>query len=375
MSTSGENRGGALPPSWAGTALKPWSPNSSAYNDTAAVKGRSRIALGNVVDGLARFNIAVVGASLECGFNGNVLTQDSTKSWPRQFVNGLGVLNGGVAVFDGIVPGTGITDRWALTGGANTTSVPAYIWMNGASTATIVLTAGTDVWLFYPSSNAGTMTWTIDGVAQANLVPSGTNVMNNVHVSGLANTAHTVVVTGPASSNFIAGVACVSSSPGIVLHNLALGGSSASFGTQYTNWTDQTNALSLNPSRTGMLTTLGITPDLVIIDLGGNDALHGSSVAAFAAALASIVAQFPNSDIMLINTWNVTPIGAAAYAPYQAAVYAQANTSNARLFDICDVIGNLLNGIAKGWIGPDNIHPTYPLQSSFGRQTALAFAA
>lgn len=380
MSTSGALRSNTPTPSWAGTNKNPWIPSASAYNDTAAVKLRSRAAIGRVAAGLGQFHVAVIGASLECGYNGVGLTQDSTKSWPRQFVQELAVLLGGVSVFDGIVPGTGISERWTLGGGANQSTVPAYLWLNGASTASITLTAGQDVWVFVPSSNAAGIAWTLDGVAQANTPTGGVNVTNSQHIAGAANVAHTLAFTGPATSNFITGVASIPTGPGIVLHNLALGGASAAFPTsggnqQYLNWTDATNALSLNPSRTGMLTTLGITPDLVIVDLGGNDALHAVPVATFKAALASIVAQFPNSDIMLVNTWNVTPIGAAAYVPYQQAVYAQADASNARLFDICDVIGGLLNGIARGVIGPDNIHPIYSLQSVFGRQNALAFAA
>jgi hypothetical protein len=358
--------GGPQPPSWAGTSSKPWNPISSVYNDTAATKQRSRYAMGRAAAGIGQFHVAIIGQSLECAFNGNGLTQDYTKSWPRVFAQELATLLGGISMYDGIVPATGCTDRWTLGGLANTTTAASYITFNGGGTAQITLSAGQDIWVAVAAQNAAGIAWTIDGVAQAATPSGGGAVIATQHVAGQANTAHTLAFTGPASVNYLSAVASLQSGPGIVLHNLALGGASAAFGGAFQSWTDNSSGLSLNPARIGMLTTLGITPDLVIIDLLNNDAFHSVSVATAAAALASIIAQFPNSDIILIAPT------AAQWQPYQQAIYAQANTSNCRVFDWADLLGGLANATAQGWIGPDGIHPQYSAHVIMGRTLAAA---
>ena len=78
----------------------------------------------------------------------------------------------------------------------------------GGTPASPILTftapnAGTDLDLIYFDFAAGTFTWTVDGVAQATVTTTGAGYHKRVQVAGLANTTHTVVLTGQ-SANYVA---------------------------------------------------------------------------------------------------------------------------------------------------------------------------
>lgn len=375
MSTSGASRGGAPAPSWAGPTLHPYDAGESRYNNQANNKLITRLGIGDAIAGTGIYDFCTAGQSLDLGYNGVGLTQDTSKSWPIQYRNELAYLLGGLPVLEGVVPATGQDDRWAIAGGVNRSSAPAYLTAVGAGTATITTGVGTSITVFFSNASTNATTFTVDGGAPQTLTPIGGNALNFVTLGGLANTTHVLVWTSTAGTNFLAGYGISGATTGIRCSNLSLGGASYAFGTTYLNWSDHTSAGSLQDSRLFMMSTMGIVPQTVFYGALGNDALHGVSVAAGMAGIVDLETRFTASDRVLMNSWNVTPIGPTTYAPYQAATYAHADAINAQLFDICDVIVNLVAGITAGAIGPDNIHPKYKTQTIFGRQNAIAYAA
>lgn len=387
----------AKPPSYAGTNKNPFDVTNSRYNIRSSNKFNTRMAIGSAVAGVGVWDCAFVGASLELGFNGSGLTQDTSKQWPTQFQLELASMLGGVATMEGVVPTGGQNDRWTLTGGASNTAAPAFIFCAGAGTAQITV-KGTEIWVTFWNANTQTTTITVDGGAPVNLVPAGGNTFQTVQVAtGLANANHVVLWTCAAGSNTLGAVTPITGTKaaptaGFRFHNLCLGGSSWAFGTQYTNWSDHTSqGVSqgyLSDSRFKYMSDMGFVPQTWFIGgTIGNDALHSVPVATAVAGLTDVLSRIPNlangnrPDIFFVNGWNVTPISATAFAPYQAAMYAQADLTDASapngrgLWDWCDIIGGLNNGITQGAIGPDNIHPTYGNMEAFGKAVALAFLA
>jgi lysophospholipase L1-like esterase len=200
--------------------------------------------------GLAR--VVCVGGSATLGY---YASNPRTKSWPGLVATALQSAYG-----DGGSGFHGVSLSNTLTGGSNPTAYAAWLannsavaqtgtWTQGGNNygpgatylysdntgATITFRArGTTVKIFtvVGSGTRPNMLYSIDGGADVSVPqPSGTAAIQTTTITGLSNTTHTVVVkVGTASTGQYVSVCGVSgeNASGVVVHNLALAGSTSS---------------------------------------------------------------------------------------------------------------------------------------------------
>lgn len=354
------------PTSMPTTSKHNWNPRKSGYNFKGGNLHKVRGAMAKVAHGDASCHIAFVGDSEFIGYNGTSYVY--ADALPRRFgarlADGLGIssaFTGGihqaVAAY-----GSASGDRWTRTGGwvvgANLIGAT-----NSAGTATwSSLDAGTSVEIYYADSGTNGVNWTIDGVAQTPLPTGGTTAMRKVTVSGLSNGTHTVVITTAAGQSFYVFAARVfnPSLAQLHIHNLAIGSSRANAGAAGQNWSDTTLTSSvqgLGWEGPALLTTAGITPDLVIVGVGGNDAAAGVA-AGIPAGLANIRAYWPTAPMVLVHSTKVSTVSDATWDAVGGYFFNFADSQDLPYFDWNDFVYGQANGVTDGLIGADNTHPT-----------------
>lgn len=371
MSNSGVSSSGATLPAWAGGAAVAFDPVHNVANWKAANTHRLRAGIAKAIDGSAVCHLVGIGASEMTAYNGAAFV--GADSWFLQAAAQLRTLKG-LGDAGGIIPATGMDDRWAITGAMSRNTFQGFLYANAAASATVSsISAGTSV-------SIGTMdvfnsvAWKIDGSAQTTITAGATNTIKRTLVTGLGNATHSVEADWVSGQ---AGIAYVNvfGGAGVAAHNLALGGSAASFGNSQQNWSDQSLWYSLATLRAAMLTAEGITPAAVFIELGANDIFHGQTPAQTLAGVQYVESLFPNSDVILVNTWNVTPSTAAQYEAWLKVLYAHAAAANLPLIDWYYRVNTLATAIADGLIGADLIHPTNGSSMAMGKAVGQLLAA
>lgn len=337
----------------------------------------TRAAIAKTMAGDGPCHLAIIGDSTCVGYNG--VAYKSGNAWPTQM--GLQLAQSYRTISRlGAIPAVGMNDRWALTGNTAVGGVvPSLITFgNAAGTATVTV-YGTDLYVQYGNNNAATLTFTVDADGGHNCVPTGAQSWNYAHVAGLADGAHTVVISGPGgvTGSYIGGVLGTSAGSNIYVHNLAIAGSTAATGNDQQNWSVHDFFYALSDTRNGLLTAAGITPSMVCVLLGSNDLSNGSSVTKIMTGIQDIQSKYPGSDIVLADAWEVRPLGVttATYNTLIAALKAQTSVWNCSLLDWNSLIGGYDNALAKGLLGPDATHPTDANSALFANIVAKALGA
>lgn len=161
--------------------------------------------------------------------------------------------------------------------------------------ATITFTVrGTSIRVWYaPFSGGGTITVTIDGVAQAPFATNATSTVTHRDFTAAAGTHTVIVKNDQANGAWVYGVEGRNAT-GYVMHNLAHWGQSSPMG----------NAVAW-PGAGGTETSVkwsinSFAPDLYINAMGGNDVVAGTSLANFQANanILDLFARIANPNVL-----------------------------------------------------------------------------
>lgn len=301
--------------------------NFKAHNTRRLRASRGKAAMGQVQ------HWAGLGDSIMAGYMGTGATtpwdpQNSYLRFMRATLAAKGIPVGGT----GIVPFTadtfsGPTDpRWTTGSGwiIGTGLGSVSTFTNGAAATFVSDSHGTQVDVFY-LGDTGSANVNVDGLGtHAVTMAAG---IQKYTLGGLADTEHSVVITSTSTGAFTLIGASVTASSGLVVHNLAMGGSKTA------DWVSG----NLHDTRSGALTKAGITPAVIFIELSGNDHLAGGiSGTTVKSNITSLRNQYPDSDAILvaIPTWSY----------YLEEMYDLADSLDIPLIDWFDRTGGLLSG-------------------------------
>jgi lysophospholipase L1-like esterase len=263
-------------------------------------------------------------------------------------------------------PSQGITTPadWpvARSGGSNSATQGLGLKSWALSTGnTLTLTTGlvTSVSLrYYKNGASGSFSWKVDGGSATTVSANGaTSDFNETVITGLGGTAHTIVITGVSGLVLFDGFFEMNGdeTKGVRVWESARSSITAAAFAGNATWYDAFTA---------------IQPDLVLIELGANDAFGvnpPNSAATYKAAILSIISSIRTKttiapSIVLCPVWSispqvgVTPIG--TWNDYVAALYEIAAADEA--ICVCDVRQffrtSLTVDTAGGLLG-DTAHP------------------
>lgn len=299
----------------------------------------------------------IIGDSMSSAYTGAAF--DFANSWHRKLKAKLvasGYPDGGTGLIATNEANSGGKDpRWAFSGTADTSSNVYVALGTAASTATFTSdTAGTIVDVIY-SNAGGSFSVKIDGAAAVRVVATGALTIGTYTVTGLANTAHTVVVTATSGSAIVC-AAQVRNAAGVRFTSLGKFGLHAA-GFLGDGGFVKSIAVGAMPS-----------PDVVHISIGANDMINGATAAATVTNIQTIRNLWPSADVILYVepiTEN-NEISDAAYGVFATALRALASTLGCPLVDWNLRYGGAASVISMGFVGADGVHPNALAQADMG---------
>ena len=368
-------------PTWAGTARQhKYDPTNNVYNAKANNLRKVRNALARARAGTGKCRILVLGDSMALTY-GTTSIKDKA-AFPRAMAANLADMTGVEQAGSGLTPPVAanglLNDTWTTTGtvtiGFNgLTGTAGLLTMAAGSTTTFFPEQLGDGVEFYYSNLSNNFTYQINGGTAVAVTPNGTSTQAKITVSGLGIGRQTLKINSTGTT-YITSAQVTSTLSGIVVDNIAYGGTNA-FGTGTgDSWTAADAATSMWRIREDPITLAGITHDLVLISLQGNDAFVGTSAANSMTAMQAIRTRRSAGDLVLMQAWEVTGTNAALWDQYYAAKYGLADTLNCAFFDWRDRHGNQAAAQAAGILAADNIHPSTGTTQEWGRNIAGVLA-
>lgn len=291
-----------------------------------------------------RATIGLVGHSLLAGYLTNTIgVYDPGSALRKALTQTFGVRAG-----TGIVPTfngdtTGVTDdvRYSKTGtwsylGSAGNILPWAFSNTGPPTLTFTSNTPGTVIDIMVADNFGNFSYTIDGGASVPVTVGGTNAWNIQTVSGLADTTHTVVLSGatlvPVGIN-------VRYPSDLEVHNFGNVGTAAS------DWAPGAGTWS---SSLGTMVTLA--PKVAVIMLGHAEIFAGTSAATYKTNMQTIITALKNagSDILLVGAIPRETFSDAQWLPYREALLDLADTNACLLADPYQAFGSFAGGVTAG---------------------------
>lgn len=366
-----------------------YDPNMCGYNftgpDLAAIRAKLALAEAGVRDCHGVF----FGDSTLGGYNGTAYFYDT--NLPRSFARQLNAMLG-IPWQQGIQYAVGdktrTADNWALTGsfgtGQTLGTTSNLLFGNGVGTAIRTPPTGEtgkSVDIYYSDEGSNAVAWKIATVAQTALVTGATNTIRKTTVGSLSLGPQSIEVDLVAGKNAII-VATRVYDPTVKalhIHNLSLGGSRANGGTADLNWSSTASVFG-SPYGLGwimpnLLTAAGITPDFLVVSLGGNDLANAETTATTLAGIATIQGYYPGVPLILIHAHKINTVTDLAQNQLGAGFYQSADALGAAMFNWDDYVGGLAAATANGLIGADSVHPLQAAQKMLGKQLANLIAA
>jgi lysophospholipase L1-like esterase len=339
------------------------------YNWKASNTGRLRASLDGATN--KRVNHVFIGDSITAGYLGGSENPqyNALIAWPRVYRSALqaqGIPVAGTGLVPCISGDAPYDPRWTRSGGWDASLAYMVFVRASGETATFVSdTPGTEVSVYYFGNSAG-MKINVDGGSDSHLPMDGVAHANVHTVTGLPNTAHTVVITTTtAEYNQMVG-ASTQGGDGLVCHNIAVGGATAS-GPKLAAWATTTPGY-INPALVGALTAASIIPDVVYVALGGNDIQDGYSTSQIVTALTTLRNQFASSDVIIIGE-NEFDGYQSVWRQWSSALHALADTLDCPLVDLYVRYGEYSNAVANRLMG-DGAHLNAKAQSDIGTTIA-----
>lgn len=362
----------ALPSYAPATAANRYDPVSNVYNVKGSNSRHVHAGIARALGG-GKMNILAIGDSALIGYNGTD-TKES-RAIPRLvgriMTQSLGTVQAGSGL---VVPAgaAGIypTDRFAITGNVVMGSGTATMYAGSSITFTSEQ-AGTTGEVYYSDASAA-FAVSIDGGAAVTVTPGGTSTIKRYQVTGLTDAVHSIKVTAPTSYVFLEAMA-TQRAAGIAVHNIAWGGARAAQGGPGVAWLDTSQASNIQVHRKGAFDQSGITPDLVLWSLGGNDVANGTTPEQFATSFATLKGWYPNSDHMLMTGPGLSTAPQATWDAFVASLYSLCDTLNIAMLELRDRCGYATEASALGYIGADGFHPTQGAAYDWARLIVNAY--
>lgn len=307
-------------PAYASNHQGGWDPGRSLYNVTGPTMRGARGWLGKARAGTDLLKISFVGDSSSSGVV-NVGTGDFVSQLREVFGKAGFTVGERVTTNNNHASGS-LDSRFTNSGWGFSNSVTglATASVNTATLAYLSIAVGTVVDIVCTSGS--TFSYTIDGGSTVNVTPSGSTV-RTLTTTGLANTTHTVVLTGPSSGSASVASVGVRSASGVVLMNAGL------YGAYTTDW------LGTNANNDPINQVIAQTPGIAFVELGGNDILT-LPVATFQTNLNSIVSKLKAAGATVFLTATQAGSLRGPTAEYLNAIYNVADTQNVLLLDFYD---------------------------------------
>lgn len=363
-------------------------PNTSIYGSDAA-RANTRRALGYAMAAKSSVvPITLVGDSAISGWKANTIGTDDYATLLIGQLKSLGypVTGGWVYAGNGNTPGD---TRWAFSGTnswqGRTSTTNNYVWTSATGNiATFTSTATGTVVEFacVTTTAAQTVNYSIDGGGSTSF-PLTANVMNIKTVTGLTSGTHTVAITSTGAATVWLCGARVRDTAGLSISNAGI------YGSHSNDWTPTGGSGTvINPY--SLTTAVAGQPKLVIITLGGNDALHGTdgapayTPATHLANLNTIVSGFQaaGSTVVLRAYPYVTSAAQATIATKQAAgvtwdsfinnIYTVADALDTVVIDHSTLLGDPNTLETAGLMYSDHLHFLTPGQGAIARADARA---
>jgi lysophospholipase L1-like esterase len=375
---------GKAAPSHAGTRTRAFDDTTNIYGSETG-RAKVRRALGHALGGAksALVPITLAGDSATSGWKAGTIGTDDYATLLITMLREAGypVTGGWVYPANGQTPGD---SRWTF-GGTNswqgrTNTTNNYVWSAASGNlATFTSTfTGTVAEFAAVTTTAGqSVNYTIDGGASTAYALTA-NVMNTKTVTGLADTVHTITVNTTGTATVWLCGARVRQTTGLSITNAGI------YGSHTDDWLPTLISSSIiNPYN--LTTGLGGQPKLVILELGGNDALHGVdgtpdyTPATFKANLSTIVNayQTAGSAVLLRIYPYLTTAAQATLATKQAGgvtwdtflsnTYDVADTYEVPLIDNSYVLGDPNTLQTAGLLFSDGLHLLSPGQAAIAR--------
>lgn len=369
---------GSTNPSWLPAGLhNTFDPVLEVYNYKPSNTARHLAGLAAAKAGTGNAVEVFIGDSSTDGYTG--AGYERLASWPMVYRNALA--QAGVPV-----GGTGwvrVTDvlsgdpRWVIDSSWVNVYVVVYTGTIGATATYTETLPGTAVSVLFSAAAFASFTVSVDGATSGPgfLHFEASNQVHNdstVTLTGLPNTAHTVVITATSKFFFTLEAAMVHTpGTGLIAHNMSQSGSKAS-GTGGYSWSDYVNGSPgkyfASPDRYLQ------TPSTVWIALGGNDIAVNTDPAAVAKGVKAIAQRFPNSDIFLVLEYQVPGATIPNWTAYAGQLYQLADALDVPLFDQWAKMGSYATYSANGYAGDTKGHLNAKGYAVLGNLAALVAA-
>lgn len=330
----------------------------NAYNFKPSNTRKLRAGLGRAAVGELCEIVAIGDSSMTGAISTVGPVWDRLRAWPLRMADVLGVPLAGTGIvrcWDVIA----FDSRWIAAGTwAGATSHVSSV-VNGSTLTFTTAKAGDRVTVYYYDGASGeTFTVHVNGALAGTVTGSGPAGWKKVTYSVPIGVGQTVVITKTGGAAiFIMGAAVWSNANGgLLLNNLAQGGSRA-FGTGVDRWADDTTVQRLGQVFSKAQSVVSLTdPDCVMIALGANDKNNSVADADVVTAITAIRNRYPNSDCVLVATWPPSAVADGTWQTYLGQLYALADTLDVPLIDQYARLGPWATILANGQNGDTVAH-------------------
>lgn len=360
-------------PAHAGSRIGRFDTQLSIYNLKASNVRRARAAMAAARAGTGTCRITLIGDSLTVGYN-NVRGSSDPAAYFKSILAATGLTVSEIVHGYSNGYGTGSEPRFTATGGAWPGGVMVtFPWPSFHNAGTFTTTGtGTVLEIITSEASAG-FSYTIDGGAPATVTTSGASALKVITVTGLSNASHTLVITAAAAGDSYVYAAGFRQATGVIVENAGI--TSATAG----NWIAEPFGAGAGFGPAWSLFSTGSpVRDVVIIELGVNEAFTAVPPATYRANLTSLVgqAQAAGADVMLAtsNRPATTSVATATYDAILSAAYDVADTKDIPLLDMADRFGLYTQYNADG-LGWDQASDTLHLTASGNAHKARGWAS
>lgn len=391
-------------PSFLPTTLKnSFDPTTSLYNWKPSNTHKFRAAMIKAAYANAKAEIVVAGDSFAAGCTASSpsLVFDRPNSFPyatRKQMGRLGIPECGTGLVRATDAGLATDSRWSYNVIGNWNATGKFYAFTSTQNEWAQFTsdvAGTKVALTYVDHNdSATFTMAVDGASSgAGFSGTITNNGGSVAVKQLVlttavNVGSTIRMTKTSAGvNYldIIGVQVWDDTRGgVIVHNLSQSGATAS-GTGAAAWADASASTALGTMLTNLSKiTAGATanPDLLVIQLGGNDHPVPSGADSTHALYSTVTSALQTirgrstGDAVLVMSGQLVDsvVPQANWEGYITACYQLADTLDIPLVDCYSKMGSYTQCVSDGWVTDGQGHWSSPAYRFIGHMMAQGWA-
>lgn len=262
--------------------------------------------------------------------------------------------------------------RWALGGwGVSGSGTSIEITASGAVCTLTTNLAGTGLAVLYYDFGTDPLQVSINGAVSGpnfgTIALTGTHTWKRFVMTGATIAAGNAITikTTSAVLAILAGVE-IFSAAGLTVHNLGQSASTAG-GAGFSSWSDTSSGYDLLTIFGGAV--YAQTPCVIHIGLGYWDYTNGA-LAAFDAGVRTILAAFPNSDVVLHRCPQPGSATTAGWAAYLTDINALANSLGVGVLDVQALLGGYAIEAANGQTGDTTAHLNTGAYAAWGNAAA-----